>query len=165
MPALGLQGASALAEPITKLPDVPRRQEYPLANAAATADTTGFTNRIREIAIHVPWYGFKTQARLARDSGVSPATISRLVHRKSQPSLKLSLQIAQALSYRLGRPLDVREVFSVDGRYPTPSVCILTGCRSCLPPEAYDEDENLKPEYCAMKAGAWSLETGVEGLV
>jgi transcriptional regulator with XRE-family HTH domain len=124
---------------------------------------SGFTNRIREIAIHIPWYGFKTQARLARDSGVSPATISRLVHRKSQPSLKLSLQVTAALSHRLGRPLDVREVFSVDGRYPTPSVCVLTGCRSCLPPEAYDEEENLKPEYGDVKAGTWSVGAGVKG--
>jgi transcriptional regulator with XRE-family HTH domain len=102
--------------------------------------------RVRDLALHISWYGFKTQARLAQDSGVSPAAISRLIRGQSQPSLALALRVTAALSRRAGRDLDVREVFSLDGSYPTPT-CALMGCRACLPTEAYDEDDNLKPSY------------------
>lgn len=114
-------------------------------------------NRVRDIALHISWYGFKTQARLAQDSGVSPAAISRLIRGQSQPSLAIALRVTQALSKRLNKPLDVSEVFSLDGCYATASVCLLVGCRACLPPEAYDGDENLKPQYQGVKAGQWSL--------
>lgn len=113
-------------------------------------------NRVREILWHIPWYGFKTQARLAQDSGVSPAAISRLIRGESQPSLAVALRLTGALAKRLNRPLDVSEVFSLDGTYPTPSVCHLTGCSNCLPPHFYDEEEQIKPDYRTIKAGEWS---------
>jgi transcriptional regulator with XRE-family HTH domain len=119
--------------------------------------SAALSNRVREILWHIPWYGFKTQARLAQDSGVSPAAISRLIRGESQPSLVVALLITQALSMRLGRPLDVSEVFSLDSTYPTASVCHLTGCRNCLPPDAYDEEEQIKLAYEGVKSGAWSL--------
>jgi transcriptional regulator with XRE-family HTH domain len=114
-------------------------------------------NRVRDIAIHVSWYGFKTQVRIAQDSGVSPAAVSRLIRGESQPSLAIALRLVSALSRRLNRPLDVSEVFSLDGTYPTPSACELTGCRACLPPEFYDSGENLKPQYRGVEAGNWSV--------
>lgn len=129
----------------------------------ATPDISGelpcLYNRVREIVWHIPWYGFKTQARLAHDSGVSPAAISRLIRGHSHPTLAIALRVTSALSKRLGRPLDVREVFSLDGTFPTPSVCHLTGCRNCLPPAAYDPDDNLNAQYAGVKAGGWSFLT------
>ena len=114
-------------------------------------------NRVHAVLLHVPWYGFRPQARLSRDSGVSPSAVSRLIRGKAQPSLTVALAITRALSLRLGKPLDVLDVFSLDGSYPTPSVCHLTGCRSCLPPEAYDGSDSLRPEYQGARAGDWSL--------
>jgi DNA-binding XRE family transcriptional regulator len=108
--------------------------------------TPRIEQRVKDLALHISWFGFKTQVRLAQDSGVSPAAISRLIRGQSQPSLALALRVTAALSRRAGRDLDVREVFSLDGTYPTPA-CALMGCRACLPTEAYDEDDNLKPTY------------------
>lgn len=103
-------------------------------------------NRVAQIAAHIPWYGFRTQSRLARESGVSPSAISRLMRHRVQPTLRVSLAVTEALSRRLGRPLDVREVFLVSNArslshdslsdapardYPTPCVCQLVGCRGC----------------------------------
>ncbi|BCM94546.1 hypothetical protein IAD21_06453 (plasmid) [Abditibacteriota bacterium] len=86
-------------------------------------------HRVREIAFHIPWYGFKTQARLAHDTQVVPSTISRLLRGKELPSLLVALRLTQTLSQRVGYPLDVREVFSLDGSYPTPSVQSRQRCR------------------------------------
>lgn len=127
------------------------------AQQVITPNQEVLTHRLREILWHIPWYGFKTQARLAQDSGVSPAAISRLIRGESQPSLLIALRLTQALSRRLGRPLDIGEVFSLDGIYPTPSVCELTGCRRCLPPSAYDQADQIRPEYKAVQAGQWSM--------
>jgi transcriptional regulator with XRE-family HTH domain len=129
----------------------------PVILALPAAQPGILRHRVREVLWHIPWYGFKTQARLAQDSGVSPAAISRLLRGESQPSLLIALRLVRALSRRLGRPLDVGEVFSLDGTYPTPSVCRLTGCRNCLPPPAYDGDERLLPDFRGVPAGAWSL--------
>jgi DNA-binding XRE family transcriptional regulator len=138
-PALPAPHAQQNAEPTVLLATY--------AQQAADSQAAILTNRVREILWHIPWYGFKTQARLAQDSGVSPAAISRLIRGESQPSLVVALHVTQALSRRLGRHLDVSEVFSLDGTYPTPSVCHLTGCGNCLPPVAYDEAEELRPFY------------------
>lgn len=112
-------------------------------------------SRLRQILWHVPWYGFRTQARLAEDSGVSASAISRMMRGESQPSLQNAISVTAAISRRLGRALDLREVFSTDGLYPTPSVCQLVGCH-CLPPNAYDEDDNLKTEFLDVRPGEWS---------
>ena len=146
---------SAFAPPLA--PDSP-------ADALTIGESHPFAlcNRVREILWHIPWYGFKTQARLAQDSGVSPAAISRLIRGESQPSLAVALRLTGALSKRLGRILDVGEVFSLDGSYPTPSVCHLTNCRNCLPPNYYDEQDEVKPFYRGVKAGQWSQEISRE---
>ncbi len=111
-------------------------------------------HRVREVAWHIPWYGFKTQARLAKDSGISPSTVSRLLRGQELPSLLVALRLTDALSHRLGRPLDVGQVFSLDGLYSR-SVCDLTGCRSCLPPTAYDRDDNFLTPAPDSPSGQW----------
>ena len=85
------------------------------------------SSRLPEFVRHIPHYWFRTQARLAKDSGVSAATVSRAM-RGAQPTVPHALQMVEALSRRFGKPLDVREIFSPDGTYPTPSVCDLLEC-------------------------------------
>jgi len=113
-------------------------------------------NRVLAVIEHIPWYGFRTQVRLARDSRVSEACISRLLRGECQPSLVVALQVTKAIERRLQRPLGVTELFSLDGTFPTASVCQLVGCSNCLPECCYDEEDNLKPECEAIKPGQWA---------
>ena len=130
----------------------------PLLTADRTlADCPPLTNRINAVIEHIPWYGFRTQVRLAHDSQVSEAAISRLLRGESQPSLVVALQVTQAIARRLQRHIDVCELFSLDGSFPTASVCALVGCRNCLPECFYDERENLKPQFRDARPGQWEL--------
>lgn len=120
------------------------------------AQEPAITNRVRAFLIHIPWYTIEGQCRLARDCGVSCSTISRLVRNQSAPSYRLARAVADSLSRRLGVPLDMREIFSTDGTYLTSCVCDLTpACNGCFPPEAYDCQDNLKPEFRGYKPGDW----------
>lgn len=113
-------------------------------------------NRIRAFLVHAPWYSFEGQRRLARDCNVSGSTISRLVRGQSAPSYRLARAVTDALSARLGVPLDMREIFSTDGTYPTACVCDLTtDCTGCFPEEAYDHEGSLKPAYQRLNPGDW----------
>ncbi len=153
-------GLEAMPDPIMdSLPNAAPNNAAPIRVLSGAKPPALLCNRVREILWHIPWYGFKTQARLAEDSGVSPAAISRLIRGESQPSLAVALRLTAALSRRLGRPLDVSEVFSLGGSYPTSSVCHLTHCRNCLPPDYYDDQDEIKPFYRGVKAGQWSPES------
>ncbi len=114
-------------------------------------------NRIAAVMAHTTRYAFKGQSRLATDAGVSKSAISRLINGQSEPSYFLVNAITRALEQHLGRRLDPRELISFDGTYPTPSVCQLVGCANCLPNEAYDEHNRLKPDYRDVKPGQWSV--------
>lgn len=117
-------------------------------------------NRVGAIMLHVPWYTFRGQVRLARDVGVSRSTICRMLSGRSAPSYPVIAGVVEALSRRLDRPLELSEVFSPDGTFPTPSVCALCGCNGCLPAQAYDkEDDTLRPEYSHVRSGQWELST------
>ena len=87
------------------------------------------------------------EARLAKDSNVSCAAISRLMNGKSSPSFALVAKITQAFERQFKKSIDPREVVSLDGSYPTPSVCQLVGCKGCTPQAAWNENDVLKPEY------------------
>ena len=114
-------------------------------------------NRVEAVISHVPWYSFKSQARLAADLGFSKSAVSRLIRGECSPSFAFAYCLTKTIEKRLGKPIDVRELFSLDGTYPTPSACELVGCRNCLPSEAYDKDDNLRPEYKQVPAGQWSV--------
>jgi len=106
---------------------------------------------------HTTRYAFKGESRLAADSGVSKSAVCRLINGQSSPSFALVCALTKALEQRLGKRLDPRELISFDGTYPTRSVCELAGCKGCLPKEAYDERETLRPEFRGIKPGQWSL--------
>ena len=114
-------------------------------------------NRVRVLLVHIPKLSIRGQARLAAEIGVSRSTISRLVSGRINPSYRLARGITDALEKMLGKPLDMREVFSTDGTYLTASGCALCRCRGCLPESAWSEDGTLKPEWKDAKPGDWSL--------
>lgn len=105
---------------------------------------------------HTRRYAFRGESRLADDAGISRAALNRLVRGTSSPSFVHVVALTQALERALGRSLDPREVVSLDGSYPTASVCELCSCRGCLPAEAYDEENRLRPEFKDVKPGHWS---------
>jgi transcriptional regulator with XRE-family HTH domain len=114
------------------------------------------TNRLRAILIHIPWYSIEGNCRLAADCGASRSSISRLVRHRSSPSYALARAVTEAVGRRLGKPVDIRELFSTDGTFPTPCVCHLTrDCTGCFPPEAYDSAGNLLPQYHGLQPGDW----------
>ncbi|BDI34147.1 hypothetical protein CCAX7_61980 [Capsulimonas corticalis] len=133
--------------------------ESPMGHQEREHDRAGsrVQNRVAAIMAHTTRYAFKGQSRLAKDAGASEAAVSRLVNGCSHPSYRLVYAVTRALERALGRPLSPDEIVSYGGSYPTPSVCRLAGCPGCLPDEAYDEDERLRPEFQGVKPGDWSL--------
>lgn len=113
-------------------------------------------NRVRVLLVHIPKLSIRGQARLASEVGVSRSTISRLVNGRINPSYRLARGVTTALEKMMGRPLDMREVFSIDGTYLTPSGCALCRCGGCLPDQAYDPEGNLRPEWRGQRPGDWS---------
>ena len=120
-------------------------------------NTTQVHNRILALMAHTTRYAFKGETRLAQDAGVSKSAVCRLLNGHSSPSYALALSITRALEKHLKRPLDPREIISLDGTYPTASACELSGCKGCLPTEAFDENNQLKSEYRHMRPGQWSV--------
>jgi transcriptional regulator with XRE-family HTH domain len=121
-----------------------------------TVRDTVIHNRIAEVMAHTTRYAFKCEARLAMDAGISKSALNRLVNGLSSPSFVSACKIARALEKELKRPLEPRELISFDGTYPTPSVCELVGCKGCMPDQAYDESERVRPQYREIKPGDWS---------
>jgi DNA-binding XRE family transcriptional regulator len=113
-------------------------------------------NRVAVLLVHIPIFSIRGQARLAEDIGVSRSTISRLVSGTINPSYRLARTVTDALERRLGRPLDMRDIFSTDGTYLTSSGCGLCQCNGCLPEQAWGEDGTLKPEWRGARPGEWS---------
>jgi hypothetical protein len=60
------------------------------------------------------------------------------------------------LEFQLARKLNVREIFSEDGTFPTKSVCKLAGCRGCLPDKLHEPDGGIKPQWSHVRPGTWT---------
>lgn len=114
-------------------------------------------NRIFEVMMHTTRYAFKAQARLAADCGVAPSTICRLITGQCSPSFAVMATITKALEQQLNKTIDPREIVSLDESFPTASTCELCGCRGCLPDEAYDEHDRLRPAYRGIQPGQWTI--------
>ena len=115
------------------------------------------SNRVHVVMIHASRYSFQGRARLASDVGVSRSTISRLINGQTSPSHSLVQSITDVLSLHLKRPLEPRDLFSADGRYPQPSGCLQSGCRGCLPETAFDGHGRRRTEWQNARPGDWSL--------
>lgn len=113
-------------------------------------------NRIAAVMYHIPWYSVQGQNRLAQDAHISKSALCRLLTSRSVPFYPTAHAIRKALEKRLGKRLDLDELFSPDNTYPTPSVCTLVGCKGCLPDAVYDEEDRIKPQYRDVLPGQWS---------
>jgi hypothetical protein len=148
-----LTTAPLTTAPLTASIFMPRRpSRIPKVN------TSQVHNRILALMAHTSGYAFKGESRLAKDAGVSKSAVCRLLNGQSSPSFALVSSITRALEPHLqrglqGHRLDPHELISLDGTYPTASA----GCKGCLPAEAYDEHNRLKPEFRDMRPGEWSL--------
>jgi len=112
-------------------------------------------NRISDVMAHTTRYAFQGVPRLARDAGIHRTTLSRVIYGKSNPFSQTVGRIASALERELKRPIDPRELFAVDGEFPTRYTCDLVGCRGCLPEAATDEFGNRKFAYQGVMPGRW----------
>ena len=135
----------------------PGRTAYPDRQPLTVRTCQPVQNRIPVLLVHIPKLSIRGQARLAAEVGVSRSTVSRLVNGKINPSYRLARSVTDALERFLGRSLDIRDVFSTDGTYLTPSGCTLCLCGGCLPEAAWSEDGTLKPEWKEARPGDWSV--------
>ena len=143
----------------TPIPDIKtpvsstRVKQKPLEPKPRDRQNLPIQNRVHVLLVHIPKLSIRGQARLAAEVKVSRSTISRLVGGRINPSYRLARGVTDALEKMLGKPLDMREVFSTDGTYLTPSGCALCLCRGCLPEKAWSEDGTLKPEWKGARPG------------
>src|SRR4051812_23859914 len=93
-------------------------------------------NRFSDVMAHHSRYSFKGVSRLARDAGVSPSSVSRLISGKMNPSFLMVARLAKAIEKHTGVRIDPRDLLSENGDFPTPFVCDLVGCKGCLPDQA-----------------------------
>lgn len=113
-------------------------------------------NRVSDLMAHTTRYAFKGVARLARDAGVSPSAVSRLINGRMNPSFLMVARIAGALEKELGYRIDPRELVAESGRFPTRHACdLVDGCRGCLPDSATDEYGDLKRAFYGVEPGKW----------
>lgn len=112
-------------------------------------------NRVSDVMAHTTRYAFKGVARLARDAGVSPSAVSRLINGRMNPSFLMVARIADALERELGFRIDPRELVAEGGRFPTRHACELARCRGCLPECATDEFGDVKRAFYGVEPGGW----------
>jgi DNA-binding XRE family transcriptional regulator len=113
-------------------------------------------NRVAALMAHTSRYSFRGTSRLAKDSHVAKSTICHINHGRSNPLYKTVAPIIKSLEFQLARRLNVGEVFSEDGTYPTKHVCKLVGCRGCLPDKLHDSDGSIKPQWAEVQPGRWT---------
>ncbi len=145
-------------KPIVSRPGSHATQGNSVADVRRIPKLQPIQNRVEVLLVHIPKLSIRGQARLAAEVGVSRSTISRLVNGHINPSYRLARGVTTALERLLGFPLDMRDVFSTDGTYLTPSGCGLCRCvGGCLPDRAYDPEGNLRPEWQGQRPGDWSM--------
>ena len=106
--------------------------------------------------VHITRYSFRGTSRMANDAGVAKSTISHLVRGLGNPMYITARRVVKCLEHHLGRRLHADEVFSLDGHYPTLSVCNLCGCQGCLPDSLFNDDGSRKAEFEAIVPGHWT---------
>ena len=102
---------------------------------------------VRAFMEHSKRYAFMGEVRLAKDCGVSASAICRLIGGYSSPSFAMVERLTGAFEQEFKQRIDPREIASVDGQFPTATVCALVGCKGCTPQGAWNSDDTLKAEY------------------
>ena len=116
-------------------------------------------NRVEAVCFHITAFSIDPVSRLAKAVGVNKTVISKLFRGVKGPSFTLVFAVTMAIEKELGKPVDPRELFLIDGTFPTQSVCQFFDCggNGCLPGEVCDDENNRKQEYRDWKAGQWKL--------
>lgn len=113
-------------------------------------------NRVSDVAAHTTRYAFKGVGRLARDAGVSPSAVSRLLNGKMNPSFLMVARITAALEKELGYRIDPRDLVAESGRFLTRFTCdLVADCRGCYPDAATDEFGDTKRAFEGVRPGQW----------
>jgi transcriptional regulator with XRE-family HTH domain len=112
-------------------------------------------NRISDLMIHSNRYAFKGVTRLAKDAGVSPSSVSRIINGKMNPSFWMIDKLTSALERALGFEINPRDLAATMGGFKTLYVCDVVHCDGCLPPSALDEYGNLTPAWEGVLPGTW----------
>lgn len=112
-------------------------------------------NRLGDMMEHSGRFAFSGVTRLAFAAGVDPASVSRILSGRQNPTYLMVVRLTEALEKDLGFRIDPRDIFAEEGQFLTRFACDLCGCSGCLPRAAYDEFQRVKPEYQDIKPGAW----------
>jgi transcriptional regulator with XRE-family HTH domain len=121
-------------------------------------------NRFADVLAHHDRFMFKGVSRLAREAGVSPSSVSRLINGKINPSFLMVARLTDALERAYGFPIDPRDLVAEGGAFIHRFCCELTGCDGCLPERARDEFGDLKPAFHGVKRGEWVTSRHPNGL-
>jgi transcriptional regulator with XRE-family HTH domain len=126
-------------------------------NALKQATQSGrLHNRIAAVMLHIDRYDTQSIVRLAEDSGVSRSEISRLLRGRVNPSYVIVERVHLCLEKHAGRRLNLREIVSETGHYPTAYVCDLMKCRGCLPAYIFNQENEILPQYRSLRQGQWT---------
>lgn len=121
-------------------------------------------NRFTDVMAHSDRFAFKGVSRLAREAGVSPSSVSRLINGKMNPSFLMVARLTMALEKTLGFRIDPRDLIAENGRFLTRFACELMNCPGCLPENAWDEFGDRKPAFDGVKPGRWITSRHPNGL-
>lgn len=120
-------------------------------------------SRLSDAMAHTTGYAFKGVARLARDAGVNPSTVSRVLHGNLNPSAALVARLTGAIERELGYHIDPRDLFAEGGDFLTEYICDVTGCKGCLPEVALDEFGDRTPAFEGVMPGRWVCSSHPKG--
>jgi len=112
-------------------------------------------NRIADVMMHTKRYAFNGVTRLAKDAGVSPSSVSRILNGKMNPSFGMVDKLTQALEKEFGFELNPRDLVAALGGFKTMHLCEVVHCDGCLPPSATDEFGDLKAAWQGVLPGTW----------
>lgn len=121
-------------------------------------------NRFTDVMAHSDRFAFKGVTRLAREAGVSPSSVSRLINGRMNPSFLMVSRLTGALERTLGFRIDPRDLVAENGQFLCRHVCDLMACPGCLPDIAWDEFGSLKPTYADVDPGKWVTSRHPKGL-
>lgn len=120
-------------------------------------------NRFADVMAHHDRFAFKGVSRLAREAGVSPSSVSRLINGKMNPSFLMVARLTEALEKQIGYRIDPRDLVAENGRFISRFVCDLVQCEGCLPENARDEFGSVKPAFDKVEPGKWVTSRHPEG--
>ncbi len=112
-------------------------------------------NRLTDVMAHSDKFAFKGVARLAKEAGVSPSSVSRLINGRFNPSFLFVARLTTAIEKQLGHRIDPRDLVAENGEFLTRFVCDMSGCAGCLPDSAWNEFGSLTDQYENIPPGGW----------